>query len=96
MIKIQTYYINRKNKQTYYVYDVATYKSGDTDLTCVIYALYNIRNKGNKEYYVRSIDDFKANFYKKRKSRNIFKVFKERLRETMQVEARLDELKATK
>ncbi len=44
MIKTQTFYINRKNKQIYYVYDVATYKSGDTDFICVIYAPCNVGN----------------------------------------------------
>lgn len=75
MIKIQTYYINRKNKQTYYIYDVATYKSGDTDFTCVIYVSCNISNKKSGGYYVRSIDDFKAKFYKKRESKKYIPSF---------------------
>ena len=73
MIKIQTFYINRKNKQTYYVHDVATYKSGDTDFTCVIYV--SCDNNKSREYYVRSIDDFKAKFYKKRESKKYIPSF---------------------
>lgn len=68
-IHSKTFYINRKNKQTYYVHDVATYKSGDTDFTCVIYFACNLGNNKSREYYVRSIDDFKAKFYKKRESK---------------------------
>lgn len=75
MIKIQTFYINRKNKQTYYVHDVATYKSGDTDFVCVIYFACNLGNNKSREYYVRSIDDFKAKFYKKRESKKIYSKF---------------------
>ncbi len=67
MIKTQAFYINKKNKQTYYVYNIATYKSGDTDFTCVIYAPCYVGNNKSREYYVRSIDDFKAKFYKKHK-----------------------------
>lgn len=75
MIKTQTFYINRKNKQIYYVYDIATYKSGDTDFTCVIYVSCNTGNKTKREYYVRSIDDFKAKFYKKRESKKYIPSF---------------------
>lgn len=71
MIKTQTYYINRRNKQTYYVYDVATYKSGDTDFTCVIYVSCSVGNNKSREYFVRNIDDFKAKFYKKREKKYI-------------------------
>lgn len=75
MIKTQTYYINRRNKQIYYVYDIATYMSDDTNFTCVIYAPCSISYKKSKGYYVRSIDDFKAKFYKKRESKKYIPSF---------------------